>query len=620
MKEVKRLPDEREEFQKKAEQTAERLNKELEERRPNHYGHISHLVAELLEEANKEIEGFGVEGELNEERGVDVQYINMGDAYNLTVLYDANSGKFLAGTWGNVVEEQEREHERQLKEPTPGDVTPKEGAAQVENSPQAPVKSVLDEIDWPKPRNRVEEFRQEFTKKIISLMEQGNAFWQKPWTAAEINLPVNAASGKRYNGVNIAYLLAEALDKGYADPRWMTYKQAMEKGCQVRRGEHGTKIEYYGEYDPKKTKKGMEILNRKIQEMYDRGASPEEINKAMEKASEEHRMLYCKTYTVFNASQIEGLEPLETKPKEEFHCHDRAEAILNNCGVPIRYGMDGAYYTRSQDFIGMPNRDLFKTSEHFYSTALHEVAHSTGHPSRMNREDLGTPFGSTEYAMEELRAEMASAFVFQEIEMSMTEADMEEHVMGHAGYTRHWLGTIKDDYREFYKAVRDATKIADYMIAYEKVMEKSPNIREEGEISEPVPPVPEEMSAARDTDFSDEKVVKQAPMRQSAINTDPVRLAKELIGPGTLVTNAQGGQTYVGELFHIGDDFAIQKIGPGRAILHNLTKMEDPEALKHLSGFSGPQTRVSISYDRESTGSLKTPRGEEEERETAATR
>jgi antirestriction protein ArdC len=134
-------------------------------------------------------------------------------------------------------------------------------------------------------------------------MEQGEAFWQKPWKCPSGGLPYNAASGRRYNGVNIAYLLASAGKNGFTDPRWMTYKQAQEAGYHVKGGEHGTKIEFYTEYDPSKTKKGAEVLDKKIQQMIDNGASQEEIEKAME----DQKTLIVKTYTVFNASQIEGI-------------------------------------------------------------------------------------------------------------------------------------------------------------------------------------------------------------------------------------------------------------------------------------------------------------------------
>ena len=130
--------------------------------------------------------------------------------------------------------------------------------------PTKPEKSILDELDGHKPRSKTEEFRKEFTKKIINLMEQGETFWQKPWKCPSGGLPYNAASGRRYNGVNVAYLMVSADKNGFTYPRWMTYKQASEAGYYVRSGEHGTKIEFYTEYDPSQTKKGAEVLDKRF--------------------------------------------------------------------------------------------------------------------------------------------------------------------------------------------------------------------------------------------------------------------------------------------------------------------------------------------------------------------
>jgi hypothetical protein len=259
--------------------------------------------------------------------------------------------------------------------------------------------------------------------------------------------------------------------------------------------------------------------------------------------------------------------------------------------------MPGAAYNKSQDIIKMPNREWFTTPEHFYATVLHEIAHSTGHPSRMNRDGLGHPFGSPEYAMEELRAEMASAFVFQEIGMPLSSEDMEGYVKDHAAYTQHWLGKLKEDYREFYSAVRDATKIADYTLAYE-------HARDRENIS---PDAPEG------------NAVKPNTAEAAAAAGDPVQAAKALIGESAIVTNAQRGRTYTGEILRIEDSHVIQRTGLNRGIIHSLGKFDDPAALSKLSELPDKKSKVSISYDGDLRASLKTA-SREEERETAVTR
>jgi hypothetical protein len=265
---------------------------------------------------------------------------------------------------------------------------------------------------------------------------------------------------------------------------------------------------------------------------------------------------------------------------------------MDNCGVPIKYGMSYAAYNTGQDIIKMPSRENFSTPDYFYSTVLHEIAHSTGHHSRMNREGLGKPFGSPEYAKEELRAEMASAFVFQEIGMPLSEDDMEGHVKDHAAYTQFWLDSLKNDYKEFYKAARDAAKIADYTLAYERAHAKTNTAQTE------IPPVTE------------------AAYKPVA---DPVQAAKSAIGRNAIVTNAQAGKTYTGEIVSIEGDYAVQKIASGRGIVHDLHKIADRSELTGLFSLQKDGEKISISYDGKRNASVKT-QSRDEERESAVTR
>jgi antirestriction protein ArdC len=360
------------------------------------------------------------------------------------------AGSFVEG--GEDTLEKERAHEiRDLRE--------------LDDTPEIP------EAKPARSLSKTEQLRQGFVEKIVDLMEQGEAPWQQPWRLPPTCMPVNAVSGKRYNGNNIFYLMTAGMEKGYSDPRWITYKQAQEQGWQVRKGETGTKIEYWNEYDPTKTKKGEKQLDEHIQRMIDAGASPGKI----EEAQESYRVGYIKHYTVFNAAQIEGIPLLKTETViKEFKANERAEKIMDNCGVPIVYGSTKAFYSSSKDRISMPDRELFVDEEHFYATALHEIAHSTGHPSRLDREEgMKSRFGTHEYAKEELRAEMASLFIHAGIGLVVTEEGMKEHTEEHAAYVQNWMKSLKQDYKEFYRAARDANKIADYVLAYERAQERS---------------------------------------------------------------------------------------------------------------------------------------------------
>jgi antirestriction protein ArdC len=307
-----------------------------------------------------------------------------------------------------------------------------------------------------KPTSKVEQHRKEFVDKILDLMQQEKMFWQRPWEVTDL-MPVNAVSKKAYRGCNIPYLLFAGMQKGYGDPRWLTYKQAHDKGWQVKKGEKGTKIEFWS------------VLQKD---------NPDE--QADEDSEGDHPHLFCRIYTVFNASQVDGIPALEKKEQDKkgFTPHEKGERIIDNCGVPIHYGGGAAFYRSSEDKIYLPDRERFKDEAHFYATALHEIAHSTGHPSRLNRE-LGSGMRSPKYAREELRAEMASAFMQMELGFALTAEGMSEHTEKHAAYIQHWLEHLKEDYKEFYRATQDAVKIADYVLAYDTERIKTQN-REAG--------------------------------------------------------------------------------------------------------------------------------------------
>lgn len=139
--------------------------------------------------------------------------------------------------------------------------------------------------------------------------------------------------------------------------------------------------------------------------------------------------------------------------------HQAAEKIMDNSGVPISYKpSDRAFYSIRNDAVTMPERVQFKTPDQFYGTALHELGHATGHPTRLNRPDLGTPFGSASYAREELRAEIASLMIADRLGIGHDPGQ-------HAAYVKFWIQALKDEPREIFRAAADAEKITGYLIA-----------------------------------------------------------------------------------------------------------------------------------------------------------
>ena len=234
------------------------------------------------------------------------------------------------------------------------------------------------------------DHRQEVTDSIIAMLENGVAPWQKPWKGAA--MPFNPTTERPYRGGNTLYLMATALSRGYEDPRWMTYKQAAEQGWQVKKGERGTHIEYW------------EVKDQSRRE----STEPDQGDAAKDKSD---RRLIHRVYTVFNAKQIDGVPAYSRPEKSDFEAVQSGERILVNSGARIAHDQgDRAFYSRASDSIHLPAKEAFKDAPGYYGTALHELAHWTGHPSRLNRPTLNDSyrFGDLNYAKEELRAELAS--------------------------------------------------------------------------------------------------------------------------------------------------------------------------------------------------------------------
>ncbi|MGZ8907862.1 MAG: zincin-like metallopeptidase domain-containing protein, partial [Methylobacter sp.] len=288
-------------------------------------------------------------------------------------------------------------------------------------------------------------FHEIVAEKLIKQLEEGVAPWQRPWNPGESGafLPYNPLTDNRYKGINSLYLLAQERD----DQRWMTYKQATEAGAQVRKGEKGTGIQYWKFVDEhiKKDAAGKPLVDSD-------GKPVKELVKL-----ERPRVFFA---TVFNAEQIDGLPPIQRK-QQTWYPIERAEGILATCGVAIHYNGGGrAFYRPLTDSIHLPDKGQFPNAENFYATALHELGHSTGHPDRLNR-DLSHPFGSEGYAKEELRAEIASMILGDELGIGHDPSQ-------HAAYIGSWIKALKDDPLEIFRAAADAEKIQHYVLGIEQ--------------------------------------------------------------------------------------------------------------------------------------------------------
>lgn len=292
------------------------------------------------------------------------------------------------------------------------------------------------------------EYAEAVASRIIEQLQQGTAPWQKPWGPGELQLPYNPTTGKAYRGVNSLWLYAQGCD----DPRWMTYNQAANADAQVRKGSKGTQIIYWKFSEEQKAtdEQGRPIID-----------STTGKQKTITVKLARPRSFMA---VVFNASQIDGLPPLEekiTNSEQNAERNARAETILTHSGANIfhQHG-DRAFYHPSTDKIILPERNQFSNLDSYYAVAMHELGHWTGHSSRLNR-DLLHPFGSEGYAREELRAEIASLMVGERLGIGH---DPSQHV----AYVGSWIKVLQKDPREIFRAASDAERITEYLMGFEQ--------------------------------------------------------------------------------------------------------------------------------------------------------
>ncbi len=280
---------------------------------------------------------------------------------------------------------------------------------------------------------------QKITDRIVSELEQGVRPWLKPWSAGysdgRITRPLRA-NGIPYQGINVLMLWSEAIEKGYASPVWMTFRQAKELGAHVRKGEEGSLVVY---------------ADKIIRTETDRETG-EEAARAIP---------FVKGYSVFNIEQIDGLpEHYYGKPaprSETVQRIERAEFFFASTGAVVVHGGSRACYVPSTDTVHMPCIDFFRDSESYYAVRAHETVHWTRHKSRLDREFGRKRFGDEGYAMEELVAELGSAFLSADLELTPEVRD------DHAAYIGSWIKVLKGDKRAIFTAASHAQRAADFL-------------------------------------------------------------------------------------------------------------------------------------------------------------
>lgn len=297
-----------------------------------------------------------------------------------------------------------------------------------------------------KPKRR--PFHEEFAEKIIDHLKAGTAPWQRPWHPGDaVSAPHNPASGTVYRGMNRVHLALS----GYDDPRWMTLRQANDNGLRILPGSKATPVVYF------QFSKEQDRLGENGKPVLGEDGKPQKEMVELDKP-------LMRLAHVFNAEQIDGMPPLElTGQSFEWEPIEKAENILSASGATIKHDQSNrAFYRPMTDSIHLPPRENFEEPGLYYGTALHELGHWTGHGSRMERE-FG-PFGSEKYAREELRAEIASWMLGQDIGIPHSPEQ-------HAAYVQSWVKVLEEDPYEIVRACRDAEQIKEYVLGMEKQKE-----------------------------------------------------------------------------------------------------------------------------------------------------
>jgi antirestriction protein ArdC len=281
---------------------------------------------------------------------------------------------------------------------------------------------------------------QAITDQIVQVIERGAGPFELPWYRehGRIERPVNALSGKPYQGANVVSLWAAAMVASYPSAYWASYRQWQSLSAQVRKGEKGSLIVFY---------KTVEVQTEAADEIEAEGRK---------------RIPLARASFVFNAAQVDDWEPPSPPAIDQVQVIGDAEAFVSATGATIRHGGDSAYYHPKDDYIQVPERGRFLGSltstptDAYYATLLHELTHWSGHVSRLNR-ILAGRFGDAAYAMEELVAELGAAFLCADL--AVTNIPRPDH----AAYIGRWLAVLKGDKKALFSAAAAASRAAGYL-------------------------------------------------------------------------------------------------------------------------------------------------------------
>ena len=281
----------------------------------------------------------------------------------------------------------------------------------------------------------------EITDKIIAELEAGRVPWVQPWgtaaAKAPLAMPKNASTGRTYSGINVLLLWGTVIERGFTGQSWLTFRQALSLGGNVRKGERGTTVVYADRFVPE-----------------------DEKRRAREMGEDAQAIPFLKRFTVFNTDQCENLPEdvaAAAPPVPEGLIEPTVEALIKATGIDFRIGGNRAFYVPAHDYVQVPPPQAYFEPIDWHRTALHELGHASGHMFRLNRDMTGS-FGSKKYAFEELIAEINAAFCCASLGITPT--------VRHADYIGSWLEVLREDNRAIVRAASRASKAADWLLAF----------------------------------------------------------------------------------------------------------------------------------------------------------
>lgn len=303
---------------------------------------------------------------------------------------------------------------------------------------------------------KITKARQNLIDMYVKSLDEGEIPWEKMWKTKQ---PYNAITKKKYRGMNNLILSFVAIKRNYQDARWCTYNQISKNKWKFKEDAKGKGvcIEYWSQYN---------IKEKRVYSFQ----QYEDMIKNFPETKDDFKLI-TKCTVVFNADLIEGIpkDLSQEVSKTPIETSNYIENIIRNLDIGYVEIGEEAYYNPNDDCVVIPPSNLFRNEYTYYATQLHELAHSTGHESRLNR-NIKHQFGTEEYAKEELRAEISSSFLMQELGLEYDE----KHLQNHKAYIQNWAQLIKDKPNELFNAISDSNKIVDYL--EEKSLSKEQDI------------------------------------------------------------------------------------------------------------------------------------------------